>query len=75
MILNKNSLFFRKSQKFLSDIIYKGSVDLAKIRKQSMYKDAFKIFLVHDFKEGSRIETLYRDFWIDWQSIGSKITW
>lgn len=50
-------------KKFLSDIIYKGSVDLAKkIRKQSMYKDAFKIFLVHDFKKGSRIETLYRDF-------------
>lgn len=50
-------------QKFLSDVIYNSSIDLAKkIRNQSIYRDAFKIFLSHEFKEGSRIEILYSDF-------------
>ncbi len=50
-------------RKFLSDVIYKGSIDLAKkIRNQLIYRDAFKIFLSHDFNKGSRIEILYSDF-------------
>lgn len=48
---------------FLTDIIYKSSIDLmTKIQTQPIYKDAFKVFEVKGQKEIPKIEILYQDF-------------
>ena len=48
---------------FLTDIIYKSSVDLmVKIQTQPIYKDAFKLFEAKGQHEVHKIEILYQDF-------------
>lgn len=50
-------------KKFLSDRIYKYAIDMVwKIKTQSIYQEAFKIFASQDLKKVNRIENLYRDF-------------
>ena len=49
--------------KFLTDIIYRYSVDLmVKMQKQPVYEDAFKILEAKNRNEVHRIESLYDDF-------------
>ena len=48
---------------FLSDIIYKYSLDmLQKIKTRNIYKDAFKIFTAQDKNKAKKIEKLYTEF-------------
>ena len=48
---------------FLTDIIYKSSIDLmVKIQTQPVYKDAFKLFEAKGQHEVHKIEILYQDF-------------
>ena len=48
---------------FLTDTIYKSSIDLmTKIQKQPIYRDAFKIFEAKGEDEAHKIEILYQDF-------------
>ncbi len=48
---------------FLSDIIYKYSLDmLQKIKTKNIYKDAFKIFTAQDKNKAKKIEELYTEF-------------
>ena len=48
---------------FLTDIIYKSSIDLmTKIQTQPVYKDAFKLFEAKGQHEIHKIEILYEDF-------------
>ena len=48
---------------FLTDIIYRYSVDLmVKMQKQPVYEDAFKILEAKKLNEVHRIEILYDDF-------------
>lgn len=48
---------------FLTDIIYRYSVDLmVKMQKQPVYEDAFKILEAKKLNEVHRIESLYDDF-------------
>ena len=48
---------------FLSDIIYKYSLDmLQKIKTSNIYKDAFKIFTAQDKDKAKKIEKLYTEF-------------
>lgn len=48
---------------FLSDIIYKYSLDmLQKIKTRNIYKDAFKIFTAQDKDKAKKIEKLYTEF-------------
>ena len=48
---------------FLTDIIYKSSIDLmVKIQTQPIYKDAFKLFEAKGQHEVHKIEILYQDF-------------
>ncbi|QOW60413.1 TetR/AcrR family transcriptional regulator [Treponema pedis] len=50
-------------KKFLSDIIYKYAIDMVKkIKTQSIYQEAFKIFAAQDSKKVNRVENLYGDF-------------
>ena len=49
--------------KFLTDIIYRYSVDLmVKMQKQPVYEDAFKILEAKKLNEVHRIEILYDEF-------------
>ena len=48
---------------FLTDMIYKSSIDLMiKIQNQPIYRDAFKVFEAKDRNEVHGIESLYDDF-------------
>ena len=48
---------------FLTNIIYKSSIDLmVKIQTQPIYKDAFKLFEAKGQHEAHKIEILYQDF-------------
>lgn len=48
---------------FISDIIYKYSLDmLQKIKTRNIYKDAFKIFTAQDKNKAKKIEELYTEF-------------
>ena len=48
---------------FLSDIIYKYSLDmLQKNKTRNIYKDAFKIFTAQDKDKAKKIEKLYTEF-------------
>ena len=48
---------------FLTDMIYKSSIDLmTKIQSQPIYQDAFKLFEVKGKNEVHKIEILYQDF-------------
>ena len=48
---------------FLTDMIYKSSIDLmTKIQSQPIYQDAFKLFEVKGQNEVHKIEILYQDF-------------
>ena len=48
---------------FLSDIIYKYSLDMfQKIKTRNIYKDAFKIFTVQDKDKAKKIEKLHTEF-------------
>ena len=48
---------------FLTDIIYKSSIDLmTKIQTQPIYKDAFKVFEATGQNKAHKIEILYQDF-------------
>ena len=48
---------------FLTDMIYKSSIDLMiKIQSQPIYKDAFKLFEAKGQNEAHKIEILYQDF-------------
>ena len=50
-------------KKFLSDVIYKYSIDMTeKIRNQQIYQEAFRIFASQDSKKVNRVENLYGDF-------------
>lgn len=50
-------------KKFLSDVIYKYSIDIAwKIKTQPIYREAFKIFASQDSKKTNKVEHLYGDF-------------
>ena len=56
-----NSLMNPK--KFLSEIIFKYSIDITeKIKTQPIYHEAFRIFLSQDSKKVNRVENLYGDF-------------
>ena len=64
---------------FLTDMIYKSSIDLMiKIQSQPIYQDAFKLFEAKGQNEAHKIEILYQDFlakliWY-WEQ-HSAITW
>lgn len=59
----KFSASLTKPAEFLTDIIYKSSIDLmTKIQTQPIYKDALKVFEVKGQKEIPKIEILYQDF-------------
>ena len=48
---------------FLTDMIYKSSIDLMiKIQSQPIYQDAFKLFEAKGQNEVHKIEILYQDF-------------
>ncbi len=48
---------------FISDIIYKYSLDMfQKIKTRNIYKDAFKIFTAQDTDKVKKIEKLYIEF-------------
>ena len=48
---------------FLTDMIYKSSIDLmTKIQSQPIYQDAFKLFEAKGQNEAHKIEILYQDF-------------
>ena len=48
---------------FLTDMIYKSSIDLMiKIQSQPIYQDAFKLFEAKGQNEAHKIEILYQDF-------------
>ena len=48
---------------FLTDIIYKSSIDLmTKIQTKPVYKDAFKVFEAKGQQEAHKMEVLYQDF-------------
>ena len=48
---------------FLTDIVYRYSVDLViKIKTQPVYKDAFKIFEAKGPQEAHKMEALYQNF-------------
>ena len=48
---------------FLTDMIYKSSIDLmTKIQIQPIYQDAFKLFEAKGQNEAHKIEILYQDF-------------
>ena len=50
-------------KKFLSEVIYKYSIDMTeKIRNQQIYQEAFRIFASQDSKKVNRVENLYGDF-------------
>ena len=50
-------------KKFLSEVIYKYSIDMTeKIKTQSIYKEAFRIFASQDSNKVNRVEKLYGDF-------------
>lgn len=50
-------------KKFLSEVIYKYSIDMTeKIKTQPIYQEAFRIFANQDSKKVNRIENLYGDF-------------
>ena len=50
-------------KKFLSDVIYKYSIDMTeKIKTQPIYQEAFRIFASQDSKKVNRVENLYGDF-------------
>ena len=50
-------------KKFLSEIIYKYSIDMTeKIKTQPIYQEAFRIFASQDSKKVNRVENLYGDF-------------
>lgn len=56
---------------FLTDIVYRYSVDLViKIKTQPVYKDAFKIFEAKGQHEAHKMEVLYQDFLRNLYSIG-----
>lgn len=49
--------------KFLSEVIYKYSIDMTeKIKTQPIYQEAFRIFVSQDSKKVNRVENLYGDF-------------
>ena len=48
---------------FLTDMVYKSSIDLMiKIQSQPIYQDAFKLFEAKGQNEAHKIEILYQDF-------------
>ena len=48
---------------FLTDMIYKSSIDLMiKIQSQPIYQDAFKLFEAKGQNQAHKIEILYQDF-------------
>ena len=50
-------------KKFLSEVIYKYSIDMTeKIKTQPIYQEAFRIFANQDSKKVNRVENLYDDF-------------
>ncbi len=50
-------------KKFLSEVIYKYSIDMTeKIKTQPIYQEAFRIFANQDSKKVNRVENLYSDF-------------
>lgn len=50
-------------KKFLSEIIFKYSIDMAeKIKTQSIYQEAFRIFASQNLKKVNKVENLYDDF-------------
>ena len=50
-------------KKFLSEVIYKYSIDMTeKIKTQPLYKEAFRIFANQDSNKVNRVENLYGDF-------------
>lgn len=50
-------------KKFLSEVIYKYSIDMTeKIKTQPIYQEAFRIFTNQDSKKVNRVENLYGDF-------------
>ena len=50
-------------KKFLSEVIYKYSIDMTeKIKTQPIYQEAFRIFVNQDSKKVNRVENLYGDF-------------
>lgn len=50
-------------KKFLSEVIYKYSIDMTeKIKNQPIYQEAFRIFANQDSKKVNRVENLYGDF-------------
>ena len=50
-------------KKFLSEVIYKYSIDMTeKIKTQPIYQEAFRIFVSQDSKKVNRVENLYGDF-------------
>ena len=50
-------------KKFLSEVIYKYSIDMTeKIKTQPIYKEAFRIFANQDSNKVNRVENLYGDF-------------
>ena len=50
-------------KKFLSEVIYKYSIDMTeKIKTQPIYQEAFRIFANQDSKKVNRVENLYGDF-------------
>ena len=62
-IENKLSNSLTDPTGFLSDIIYKYSLDmLQKIKTRNIYKDAFKIFTAQDKDKAKKIEKLYIEF-------------
>ena len=50
-------------KKFLSEVIYKYSIDMTeKIKTQPIYQEAFRIFANQDSKKVNRVENLYGEF-------------
>ena len=50
-------------KKFLSEVIYKYSIDMTeKIKTQPIYQEAFRIFANQDSKKVNRVENIYGDF-------------
>lgn len=50
-------------KKFLSEVIYKYSIDMTeKIKTQPIYQEVFRIFANQDSKKVNRVENLYGDF-------------
>lgn len=50
-------------QKFLTDVIYQYAIDIiGKIKTQSIYREAFRIFVSQDSKKTNGIESLYSKF-------------